>query len=155
MYIVNWRQLSFNNCCYIAHIKLKIVTPTLSVVIVRRVPSKLNLCQLPRVDYIHVRKHIPFQTVNYQRRKRDRHCYCSNNRKGRWRRSHSRSQSRSPRVGSGRWDVKSRVEKPSQPVDSEIYDGKVSSIMQFGCFVQLEGVCGRHEGLVHVSQLSS
>ena len=26
--------------------------------------------------------------------------------------------------------------------------------MQFGCFVQLEGVRGRHEGLVHVSQVS-
>lgn len=35
----------------------------------------------------------------------------------------------------------------------QIYDGKVSSIMQFGCFVQLEGVRGRHEGLVHVSQV--
>ena len=36
----------------------------------------------------------------------------------------------------------------------QIYDGKVSSIMQFGCFVQLEGVRGRHEGLVHVSQVN-
>ena len=26
--------------------------------------------------------------------------------------------------------------------------------MQFGCFVQLEGVRGRHEGLVHVSQVN-
>ena len=25
--------------------------------------------------------------------------------------------------------------------------------MQFGCFVQLEGVRGKHEGLVHVSHL--
>ena len=25
--------------------------------------------------------------------------------------------------------------------------------MQFGCFVQLEGLRGRHEGLVHVSQV--
>ncbi len=35
----------------------------------------------------------------------------------------------------------------------QIYDGKVTSLMNFGCFVQLEGVRGRHEGLVHVSQL--
>ncbi len=35
----------------------------------------------------------------------------------------------------------------------QIYDGKVTSIMNFGCFVALEGVRGRHEGLVHVSQL--
>lgn len=34
-----------------------------------------------------------------------------------------------------------------------VYNGKISSIMQFGCFVQLEDVRGRHDGLVHVSQL--
>lgn len=70
-------------------------------------------------------------------------------------RDRSRSRSRSPdRSGghrkSSKWDQSSR---PSQPVVSQVYDGKVSSIMQFGCFVQLEGVRGRHEGLVHVSQL--
>lgn len=26
-------------------------------------------------------------------------------------------------------------------------------MMQFGCFVQLDGVRGRHEGLVHISNL--
>ncbi|XP_019857665.1 PREDICTED: ATP-dependent RNA helicase DHX8-like [Amphimedon queenslandica] len=66
-------------------------------------------------------------------------------------RDRRRSRSRSPR--SDRWDKRTRIEKPSQPEVSQIYDGKVSSIMQFGCFVQLEGVRGRHEGLVHVSQL--
>ena len=70
-------------------------------------------------------------------------------------RSRSRSRSRSPGMGTGRrrsskWDQSERL---SQPVVSQIYDGKVSSIMQFGCFVQLEGVRGRHEGLVHISQL--
>lgn len=70
-------------------------------------------------------------------------------------RSRSRSRSRSPVTESGRkrsskWDQQERV---SQPVVSQVYDGKVSSIMQFGCFVQLEGVRGRHEGLVHISQL--
>ena len=60
-----------------------------------------------------------------------------------WRRSHShsRSRSRSPRARDsgrrGRWDQ----ERPSQPVTSQIYNGKVTSIMQFGCFVQLEGGC--------------
>ncbi len=72
-------------------------------------------------------------------------------------RSHSRSRSRSPvstetgrRRSSSKWDQSERL---SQPVVSQVYDGKVSSIMQFGCFVQLEGVRGRHEGLVHISQL--
>lgn len=35
----------------------------------------------------------------------------------------------------------------------QIYGGKVTSLMAFGCFVQLEGLQGRHEGLVHVSQV--
>lgn len=70
-------------------------------------------------------------------------------------RDRSRSRSRSPDTTSGRrrpskWDQPERL---SQPVVSQIYNGKVSSIMQFGCFVQLEGVRGRHEGLVHISQL--
>ena len=70
-------------------------------------------------------------------------------------RSRSRSRSRSPGTTSGRrhsskWDQPERL---SGPVVSQVYDGKVSSIMQFGCFVQLEGVRGRHEGLVHISQL--
>ncbi|KAH7962339.1 hypothetical protein HPB52_015517 [Rhipicephalus sanguineus] len=34
-----------------------------------------------------------------------------------------------------------------------IYNGKVTNIMQFGCFVQLEGLPKRWEGLVHISQL--
>ena len=37
----------------------------------------------------------------------------------------------------------------------QIYNGKVSTIMQFGCFVQLEGLKKRWEGLVHISQLRS
>lgn len=36
----------------------------------------------------------------------------------------------------------------------QVYDGKVTRIMQFGCFVQLEGVRGRYEGLVHISRVS-
>lgn len=42
---------------------------------------------------------------------------------------------------------------PTTPVVNQIYSGKVTTVMQFGCFVQLEGLRGRHEGLVHVSQL--
>lgn len=29
---------------------------------------------------------------------------------------------------------------PEEPVVGDIYNGKISSIMQFGCFVQLEGL---------------
>ncbi|XP_016889659.1 ATP-dependent RNA helicase DHX8-like isoform X2 [Cynoglossus semilaevis] len=42
---------------------------------------------------------------------------------------------------------------PEEPVMGDIYDGKISSIMQFGCFVQLEGLRKCWEGLVHVSEL--
>ncbi|XP_048448906.1 ATP-dependent RNA helicase DHX8-like, partial [Rhincodon typus] len=48
---------------------------------------------------------------------------------------------------------------PEEPSVGEIYNGKVTSIMQFGCFVQLEGLRyqpfprKRWEGLVHISEL--
>nr|XP_046233744.1 ATP-dependent RNA helicase DHX8-like [Scatophagus argus] len=42
---------------------------------------------------------------------------------------------------------------PDEPVVGDIYDGKISSVMQFGCFVQLEGLRKRWEGLVHISEL--
>eukprot|EP00656_Telonema_subtile_P006077 TRINITY_DN1278_c0_g2_i1.p1 TRINITY_DN1278_c0_g2~~TRINITY_DN1278_c0_g2_i1.p1 ORF type:complete len:1004 (-),score=278.41 TRINITY_DN1278_c0_g2_i1:118-3129(-) len=41
----------------------------------------------------------------------------------------------------------------SEPEAGGIYRGKVSNVMDFGAFVQLEGC--RQEGLVHVSQMSS
>lgn len=46
-----------------------------------------------------------------------------------------------------------KTELPLEPVVGKIYSGKVSSITSFGCFVQLEGIKKRWEGLVHVSQL--
>ncbi|XP_037611623.1 ATP-dependent RNA helicase DHX8-like [Sebastes umbrosus] len=42
---------------------------------------------------------------------------------------------------------------PEEPVVGDIYIGKISSIMQFGCFVQLDGLRKRWEGLVHISEL--
>ncbi|XP_070707683.1 ATP-dependent RNA helicase DHX8-like [Pempheris klunzingeri] len=47
------------------------------------------------------------------------------------------------------------VDRPlvEEPVVGDIYSGKISSIMQFGCFVQLEGLRKRWEGLVHISEL--
>ncbi|XP_061764086.1 ATP-dependent RNA helicase DHX8-like [Nerophis ophidion] len=42
---------------------------------------------------------------------------------------------------------------PEEPSVGDIYNGKVTSIMQFGCFVQLEGLRKRWEGLVHISEL--
>uniref|UniRef100_A0AAR2LUU8 DEAH-box helicase 8 n=1 Tax=Pygocentrus nattereri TaxID=42514 RepID=A0AAR2LUU8_PYGNA len=77
-------------------------------------------------------------------------------RRSRW---HSRSRSRSPargdrEKGSDRWKDK-HVDRPppEEPSVGDIYNGKVTSIMQFGCFVQLEGLRKRWEGLVHISEL--
>ncbi|ELR22169.1 ATPdependent RNA helicase DHX8, putative [Acanthamoeba castellanii str. Neff] len=40
-----------------------------------------------------------------------------------------------------------------EPVKYKIYDGTVRTVKEFGCFVSLEGVRGRKEGLVHVSEI--
>uniref|UniRef100_A0A673LXB6 ATP-dependent RNA helicase DHX8 n=1 Tax=Sinocyclocheilus rhinocerous TaxID=307959 RepID=A0A673LXB6_9TELE len=75
--------------------------------------------------------------------------------KDRRRRHRSRSRSRSHRdKGSDRWKDK-HVDRPppEEPSVGDIYNGKVTSIMQFGCFVQLEGLRKRWEGLVHISEL--
>ncbi|KAK7010900.1 ATP-dependent RNA helicase DHX8 [Biomphalaria glabrata] len=42
---------------------------------------------------------------------------------------------------------------PLEPLVGSIYEGKITSILPFGCFVQLEGLRKRWEGLVHISQL--
>ncbi|EHA97587.1 ATP-dependent RNA helicase DHX8 [Heterocephalus glaber] len=42
---------------------------------------------------------------------------------------------------------------PKEPAISHIYTDKVTSILQFGCFVQLEGLRKWWEGLVYISEL--
>lgn len=44
-------------------------------------------------------------------------------------------------------------ELSAEPEVSKIYAGKVANIVPFGCFVSLEGLKRRWEGLVHISQL--
>uniref|UniRef100_A0A8C4T8L5 ATP-dependent RNA helicase DHX8 n=1 Tax=Erpetoichthys calabaricus TaxID=27687 RepID=A0A8C4T8L5_ERPCA len=75
--------------------------------------------------------------------------------------SRRRSRSRTPSPGrkardkgADRWKDK-HVDRPppEEPSVGDIYVGKVTSIMQFGCFVQLEGLRKRWEGLVHISEL--
>ncbi|KAI4460488.1 atp-dependent rna helicase [Holotrichia oblita] len=44
-------------------------------------------------------------------------------------------------------------ELEEDPIPGKIYTGKVANIVPFGCFVQLEGLRRRWEGLVHISQL--
>ncbi|KAI0320071.1 P-loop containing nucleoside triphosphate hydrolase protein [Amylostereum chailletii] len=40
-----------------------------------------------------------------------------------------------------------------RPVLYKIYNGKVSGLKEFGAFVQLEGINGRAEGMVHISNI--
>uniref|UniRef100_A0A0B7B2H2 RNA helicase n=1 Tax=Arion vulgaris TaxID=1028688 RepID=A0A0B7B2H2_9EUPU len=88
-----------------------------------------------------------------------------NRSRGHHRRSRSRSQSRErSHKNREKSDRKTRdsdktKEKdkyndiPLEPVIGAIYEAKVTSILPFGCFVQLEGLRKRWEGLVHISQL--
>ena len=41
-----------------------------------------------------------------------------------------------------------------KPEKGGVHQGKVSGIMDFGCFVELQGFRGRVEGLVHITNLS-
>lgn len=73
-------------------------------------------------------------------------------------RSRSRSPIKSREQHSERFNDRWREKPvdrppPEEPAIGDIYNGKVTSIMQFGCFVQLEGLRKRWEGLVHISEL--
>ncbi|GAB6033588.1 ATP-dependent RNA helicase dhx8 [Chamberlinius hualienensis] len=94
-------------------------------------------------------------------RSRSRHRSRSpRDRKHRRRRSRSRNRSRDRHHRDKRDKRRSRSSSyehdknpPLEPEVGKIYSGKVTNIMQFGCFVQLEGLRKRWEGLVHISQL--
>ncbi|XP_046964706.1 ATP-dependent RNA helicase DHX8 [Vanessa cardui] len=78
------------------------------------------------------------------------------------RRSKSRSQSRG-REDRSRYRDSEFVKKPRKkspdvamsddPEPGKIYGGRVANIVPFGCFIQMEGLRKRWEGLVHISQL--
>ncbi|XP_053309607.1 ATP-dependent RNA helicase DHX8 [Spea bombifrons] len=78
----------------------------------------------------------------------------------------SRHRSKSRSTSKERWSHEQPSEKkdqrrekqvdrppPDEPAIGDIYNGKVTNIMQFGCFVQLDGLRKRWEGLVHISEL--
>ncbi|KAI6125065.1 P-loop containing nucleoside triphosphate hydrolase protein [Pisolithus croceorrhizus] len=81
------------------------------------------------------------------------------------RRGRSRSRSppprrRSPSPDRGRsyssrrdYGNRSRAPLDERPVLYKIYNGRISGLKDFGAFVQLEGVSGRAEGMVHVSSI--
>ncbi|CAH1135627.1 unnamed protein product [Ceutorhynchus assimilis] len=92
-------------------------------------------------------------------RRRERHRSRSRERRrSRDRRDRSRSRSRTRRGREDDFDKKNKFDKGSveldeDPVVGKVYNAKVANIVPFGCFVQLEGLKRRWEGLVHISQL--
>ncbi|XP_028968746.1 ATP-dependent RNA helicase DHX8 [Galendromus occidentalis] len=54
----------------------------------------------------------------------------------------------------GRTGGGGRPPRDARPVQNKIYEGKVNQILKFGAFVRLEGVEGKVDGLVHISELS-
>jgi ATP-dependent RNA helicase DHX8/PRP22 len=83
----------------------------------------------------------------------------SRSRSNRRHRSRTRSRNRRSRSVSSNESRRDRNKKrkssdlPLEPVVGQIYEGTVSSIMQFGCFVQMIGLKKAWEGLVHISNL--
>ncbi|KAI4460494.1 atp-dependent rna helicase [Holotrichia oblita] len=68
------------------------------------------------------------------------------------RRSRSRGRNKD-KYGDERRMKRDSPELEEDPIPGKIYTGKVANIVPFGCFVQLEGLRRRWEGLVHISQL--
>lgn len=71
-------------------------------------------------------------------------------------RGRSRSRSPPPRYARDRGrDPRSTYRPPEddRPILFKIYDAHVTNLKDFGAFVSLEGVRGRHEGLVHISAI--
>ncbi|KDR85685.1 hypothetical protein GALMADRAFT_234699 [Galerina marginata CBS 339.88] len=69
------------------------------------------------------------------------------------RRSLSPPRGREDRYGNRNGGSRHQVD--DRPVLFKIYNGKVSGIKEFGAFVTLEGVAGRVEGMVHVSNIQA
>lgn len=62
---------------------------------------------------------------------------------------------RSPKNdGSGLGRQRERNSPDPEPILYEVYEGRVTSMRNFGAFVQLEGVRGRIEGMVHISMIA-
>lgn len=43
---------------------------------------------------------------------------------------------------------------PDSPEQYAVYRGRVTNVMDFGCFVELHGLRQRSEGLVHLANIS-
>lgn len=48
-----------------------------------------------------------------------------------------------------------RIPRDDKPVMYKIYPGKVTGMKDFGAFVALEGLVGKHEGMVHIGSIAT
>ncbi|KAK6108662.1 Oligonucleotide/oligosaccharide-binding (OB)-fold family protein [Brugia pahangi] len=94
-----------------------------------------------RDKYSYERKHGRSPTDRDRRRRRSKDRREKHDVLSRYRRSRSRSSENS------------RTRINLAPVVGHIYSGRVTSIQNFGAFVQLEGLRQRFEGLLHISQI--
>jgi ATP-dependent RNA helicase DHX8/PRP22 len=68
-------------------------------------------------------------------------------------RQRSRSRSPPPRQQQQQQQQHHRAVEDAVPKIGKVYWGRVAGIKDFGCFVELDGISGRRQGLVHVSQM--
>ncbi|CAH2215945.1 jg21372 [Pararge aegeria aegeria] len=102
------------------------------------------------------------QSRDRTKRSRSRDRYKGGRSKQRRSKSRSYSQGRDERnkYRDNDYEKKQRKRSPEveisdDPEPGKIYSGRVANIVPFGCFVQMEGLKKRWEGLVHISQLRS
>ncbi|XP_023311551.1 ATP-dependent RNA helicase DHX8 isoform X2 [Anoplophora glabripennis] len=93
-----------------------------------------------------------------RRSRREREQRDGRNRSRHRQRSRERSRSRSRDKRKDHFNRRHNHDRGSpeleeDPITGKIYMGKVTNIVPFGCFVQLEGLRKKWEGLVHISQL--
>lgn len=69
------------------------------------------------------------------------------------RNGHSDRRKRRDRERDDYFDEPPPMELDDHPVIYKIYDGRVTGVKDFGAFVNLQGVKGKVDGLVHVSQM--
>lgn len=98
----------------------------------------------------------PDRERHWNRDRKRQHRSTSRDRDGR----HKRRRSSSPELSRAKHREGPAGNRPppapllDKPEKGGVYQGKVSGIMDFGCFVELQGFRGRVEGLVHLTNLS-
>ncbi|GLH04522.1 ATP-dependent RNA helicase DHX8 [Gryllus bimaculatus] len=91
---------------------------------------------------------------SHRDRSRERRGGSRDRKRGREKSESPDSSLKHPRGSSRDRDRRGEIEATAtEPEIGKIYSGKVANIVPFGCFVQLEGLRRRWEGLVHISQL--